>query len=46
MEIHTEFQSNIITLVFETGKTVRLTKEESREFNKRMREVQEDARRN
>ncbi len=44
MEVHTEFQSNIITLVFESGREERLTKEETKEFNKRMQEVKDSGR--
>ena len=43
MIIETEFQSNLITLHFEsTGYRVRLTKEETREFNKRMQQVKDE----
>lgn len=43
MVIETEFQSNIITLHFEsTGKRVRLSKEETREFNRRIKKIKED----
>jgi hypothetical protein len=45
MMIETEFQSNKITLSFEsTGNRVKLTREETAEFNKRMRQVQQEAR--
>lgn len=40
MTIETEFQTNIITLCFESTKNqVRLTKEETCEFNERMRRL-------
>ena len=43
MIIETEFQSNIITLHFESTKNrVKLTKEETREFNKRMQQVKDE----
>jgi len=45
MIIAVEFQSNIITLRFESSKRqVLLSKEETREFNERMRQIQIDAR--
>jgi len=40
MLIETEFQTNIITLSFKsTGKRIRLTKEETKEFNARMTKI-------
>ncbi len=46
MEIHTDFQSNIIILVFDSGREEKLTKDETKEFNERMYQVQIDARKN
>lgn len=43
MRIETEFQSNIITLHFEsTGNRIRLTKKETREFDERMQQVKDE----
>ncbi|MCK5610281.1 hypothetical protein KAR91_50885 [Candidatus Pacearchaeota archaeon] len=37
MEIATEFQSNLITLRFESsGRQIKLDREETKEFNRRM----------
>ena len=45
MKIARDFTSREVTLYFEkSGKRVRLTKEETREFDERVRQIQEDAR--
>lgn len=43
MLIEREFTSGKVILAFETGKRVKLTKEETREFDKRMKEIQDSA---
>lgn len=43
MLIERDFTSGRVTLAFENGNRVALTKEETAEFDKRMREIQEDA---
>lgn len=43
MQIERDFTSGKVTLAFENGKRVKLTKEETREFDERMRQIQEDA---
>jgi len=34
MQVHEEFMTHKLTLIFETGKQVKLTKEESKELEK------------
>lgn len=41
MLIERDFTSGKVTLSFETGKRVDLTKDETEEFDKRIREIQE-----
>ena len=43
MLIERDFTSKDVTLSFETGKRIRLTREETKEFDKRISEIQEDA---
>ncbi len=45
MQIERDFTSGKITLAFENGRREKLTKEETREFDKRIKQVQEQARR-
>ena len=43
MTIETEFQTNLITLRFESSQRwINLTKEETREFNERMQRVKDE----
>ena len=46
MLIERDFTSGKVTLSFDTGKRVNLTSEETKEFDKRMREIKEDGYRN
>lgn len=46
MQIERDFTSRNVILSFNTGKRVRLTKEETKEFDKRRSEIQEQARKN
>jgi hypothetical protein len=41
MLIEKDFTSGNVTLAFETGKRIELTREETREFDKRMKEIQD-----
>jgi len=41
MLIEREFATGKVTLAFETGNRIKLTKEESREFYKRMEEIKQ-----
>lgn len=43
MQIERDFTSGKVTLAFESGKRVELTKEETREFDKRVKRIQEYA---
>lgn len=43
MQVERDFTSGNITLAFENGRRVKLTKEETREFDERMRRIQEQA---
>jgi len=43
MLIERDFTSRKVTLSFETGKRVGLTKDETKEFDKRIQEIQEKA---
>ncbi len=43
MLIERDFTSGKVTLSFEKGNRIPLTKEETREFDKRMREIREQA---
>lgn len=42
MLIERDFTSRKVTLSFDTGKRVELTKEETKEFDNRIQEIQED----
>ncbi len=42
MLIERDFTSGRVTLSFATGNRINLTDEETREFDKRMREIQEE----
>lgn len=45
MQIERDFTSHEVTLAFEnSGKRMRLTSEETHEFDERVRQIQEDAR--
>lgn len=43
MQIERDFATGNVTLAFENGKRVKLTKEETREFDERVRRIQEQA---
>lgn len=43
MKIERDFTSGNVTLAFENGKRVGLTKEETQEFDERIRQIQENA---
>lgn len=42
MQIERDFTSGKVTLAFENGKRLALTKEETVEFDKRIREIQDE----
>ena len=44
MQIYRDLTSGNVTLVFDGGKCVKLTRDETREFDKRVRRIQEEAR--
>lgn len=44
MQIERDFTSGNVTLAFESNRRMELTKDETYEFDKRMKEIQEDAR--
>lgn len=43
MLIERDFTSGKVTLAFETGNRINLTKEESREFDERIKDIRADA---
>lgn len=43
MLIERDFTSRNVTLSFESGKRVKLSREETTEFDKRIREIKEDS---
>lgn len=43
MQIERDFTSGNVILAFKNGKRVKLTKEETREYDERMRRIQEQA---
>lgn len=44
MQIEREFTSGKVTLAFESGRRIELTRDETYEFDKRMKEIQEATR--